>query len=75
MLVLSAVTSPPQYLDVLNDSGARRDNIVLLQPYVKLILSKSAAVELGYSFRHDDSNVDRFTFSQNRVFLQFDALF
>lgn len=64
-----------QYLSVLSDASARCDDILLLQPYVKIDLSKFAALELGYAFRNDDSNVDRFTFSQNRVYLQFDALF
>lgn len=64
-----------QYLSVSRNSGERQDNILLLQPYVKMDISKSAAIELGYTFRHDDSNLDRFTFSQNRVFVQFDALF
>jgi len=64
-----------QYLSVFSDSKTRRDDIVLLQPYVKVDLSKASAIELGYTFQNDDSNVDRFTFTQNRVFLQFDALF
>ena len=64
-----------QYLSVVSNSGARQDDIFLLQPYLKMDISKSATVELGYTFRHDDSNVDRFTFNQSRVFLQFDALF
>ncbi len=64
-----------RYLSVIDDSNARQDDIILLQPYVKMDLSKSAAVELGYAFRHDDSNVDRFIFDQNRVYFQLDALF
>ncbi len=64
-----------QYLSIVDDSGARRDEIVLLRPYAKMDISKSAAIEVGYSFRSDDSNVDRFTFKQNRVYVQFDALF
>ncbi len=64
-----------QYLSIKGDSGSRRDQILFLQPYLKMDLSRSAAVEVGYSFQHDDSNVEQFTFNRSRVFTQLNVLF
>ena len=64
-----------RYISVLEDDNGRRDLILLLQPYLKMDLSKSAALEVGYGFRHNDSTIDRSTFSQNQVFAHLDVLF
>ena len=64
-----------RYISVLDNNDPRTDWVLLLQPYLKMDISRSAAIEVGYAFRHDDSTVNQFMFSQNRVFVHLDLLF
>jgi hypothetical protein len=54
---------------------SRTDKVYSLSPYVRMEVTKTAAVMAGYASRHDDSSLSDFTFSENQVFLQVNLLF
>lgn len=64
-----------QYIDLTSRDFSRDDQVLSIQPYLKMDVTKSSAIELGYRYRHDSSTIDRFTFGQNQAFLHVDILF
>ena len=54
---------------------SRDDDVFSIEPSFRVVLSRSAAVQIGYVYRTDSSTVSRFTFDQNQVFLNLDVLF
>jgi hypothetical protein len=74
-LGLSASYQAAHYYDFSKSDVQRDDDIFSIRPYVRMELSRSAALEVGYSFYRDSSRVSRFSFEQNQAFLHLDVLF
>ncbi len=56
-------------------SVSREDNILLLRPSIRMDLTKTASLLLGYSYRQNDSTLGTRSFVDNKVFLQLELLF
>jgi hypothetical protein len=54
---------------------SRDDDVFSIEPNFRVVISRSAAAQVGYVYRTDSSTVSRYTFDQNQVFLQLNVLF
>ena len=63
------------YYGIDGSPFSRDDDVFSIEPNFRVVLSRSAAVQVGYVYRTDSSTVSRFTFDQNQVFLHLDVLF
>lgn len=56
-------------------SFSRTDHVRSLTPYVRVNLTKAAAISAGYTSRRNDSTHSDFSFNQNQAFIQVNLLF
>jgi len=71
----SASYQAARYVELTGNASNREDDLYDVQPYVRMDISKTAALQAGYVFRRDSSSVERFTFRQNQVYLHLNLFF
>jgi hypothetical protein len=71
----SAGYQAARYVELTGDGSQRSDEVFNVQPYVRIDLSKTAAVEVGYLFQHDSSTLERFSFRQSEAFVHLNLFF